>query len=168
MMVKYQENSPFCFQPYLIFHSKSLSLNFPSHVDRPGGGQGVRDLVEVLIMVLMVMRRVLMIRRPVLYFASFHIFASRRERCLLVPLSPYRIHSSSSCRAKEIHSDKMECFHSQPFFFNSNYSETNTLITTFSYRHPIQSCQRLLTDTIEIVDKEFSISIIKHVEQIST
>ena len=110
---------------------KSLSLNFPSRVDRPGGGQGVRDLVEVLIMVLMVMRRVLMIRRPVLYFASFHIFASRRERCLLVPLSPYRIHSSSSCRAKEIHSDKMECFHSQPFFCNSNYSETNTLVTTF-------------------------------------
>ena len=168
MMVKYQENSPFCFQPYLIFHSKSLSLNFPSHVDRPGGGQGVRDLVEVLIMVLMVMRRVLMIRRPVLYFASFHIFASRRERCLLVPLSPYRIHSSSSCRAKEIHSDKMECFHSQPFFCNSNYSETNTLVTTFWYRHPIKSCRRLLTDSIEIVDKEFSITIIKHVEQIST
>ena len=111
---------------------KSLSFNFPSRLDRHAGGQGVGDLVavlEVLIMVLMAMCRALMIRRPVLYFASFHIFASRRGRCLLVPLSPYRIHSSFSCRAKEIHSDKMECFHSQPFFFNSNYSETNTLIS---------------------------------------
>ena len=92
---------------------KSLSLNFPSRLDRHAGGQDVGDLVavlEVLIMVLMVMRRVLMIRRPVLYFASFHIFASRRGRCLLVPLSPYRIHSSSSCRAKKFIQTKWSAF----------------------------------------------------------
>ena len=51
-MVKYQENSPFCFQPYLIFHSRRVCpfLSFSpwstcwwSRCWRPGGGLGSVD-----------------------------------------------------------------------------------------------------------------------------